>query len=50
MQNSDLIPTIIDYTKFLYSAVTKFNIDINTARKKYGNFTYKQWNQLLYPK
>lgn len=47
MRNSDTLPSCQDYSNFLIKAVFNFHIDINTARSKYGKFTYKQWNELF---
>lgn len=44
---SDLLPTCQDYANFLQLAVFKFNISIVEARKRYGLFTYKQWNEII---
>ena len=35
------------YKKFLDEAVLKFKISIEEARKKYGLYTYGQWQELL---
>ena len=43
----DILPTCYDYKKFLEEAVLKFDISINEARKKYGLYTYGQWQELL---
>ena len=43
----DILPTCYDYKKFLNEAVLKFDISINEARKKYGLYTYGQWQKLL---
>ena len=43
----ETLPTVSDYRNFLEKAVNKFNLTINQARNLYGNFTYKQWNELL---
>lgn len=41
------LPPILQYQRYLYSAVEKFKIDINTARNKYGKLTIKEWDLLL---
>ena len=43
----NILPTCYDYKKFLNEAVLKFDISINEARKKYGLYTYGQWQELL---
>ena len=47
MNNSDKLPTCIDYACFLKQANLKLNISIENARNKYGKYSYKQWNKLL---
>jgi hypothetical protein len=41
------IPSSMDYSTYLYRAVSKFSIDVNQARNKYGTFTYKEWEDVL---
>lgn len=47
MKNLKKLPTCKHYGEFLAQAVQKINISINEARAKYGQFTYKQWYNLL---
>ena len=35
------------YSKLLYKATIKFNINMETARDRYGLFTLKQWCELF---
>jgi len=46
-RNSDKLPTSMDYADFLRKICAKEKIDIETARNKYGQFTYREWNKLL---
>lgn len=43
----NILPTCYDYKKFLNEVVLKFKISIEEARKKYGLYTYGQWQELL---
>jgi len=47
-RDSNLYPTIMDYKNYLESAVTRFGISLDEARTKFGMYTYKEWNNLLY--
>lgn len=46
MKESNL-PSCLQYSKYLNIAVYRFKITINEARKKYGLYTVKQWEELL---
>jgi hypothetical protein len=46
-ERKDILPTITDYGFYLSKAMTKFNIGIDEARSKYGQFTYGEWKTLL---
>lgn len=41
------IPTVFDYANFLSIVCERFNITLNEARRRYGLYTYEQWNKLL---
>ena len=41
------IPTCLDYSNFLNQAVLKLKISKSEARRKYGRYTYEQWQKLL---
>lgn len=43
----DTLPTCTEYKFFLDKAVEKFKIPIEEARKRYRNFTYGQFKELL---
>ena len=43
----DFLPTCNEYSFFLSKAVSKFNINTNEARNKFGTFTHGQWKELL---
>lgn len=43
----DKIPTVEHYKKALDEVISKKGIDPNEARRKYGQYTYKQWEELL---
>ncbi len=41
--NPDKLPTILHYDTFLQKICKKEKISKDEARKKYGQFTYKEW-------
>jgi hypothetical protein len=43
----DVLPPSKVYGDNIYEAMNKFNITDSEARKKYGNYTINQWNELL---
>ena len=43
----DVYPTCMDYVALLDLITQRDKITRNEARKKYGLFTYKEWNELL---
>ena len=43
----DILPTCTDYGFFLDKAQERLKISRDEARKKYGQFTYGQWKELL---
>lgn len=43
----DKLPPCSAYGSFLSAAMTKFNLSIDEARSKYGQFTYGEWKTLL---
>ena len=45
--DNDLLPTSLEYSRFLDIAQNKFGISREQARKKYGLYTIGQWNKLL---
>lgn len=44
---NDTLPSCLMYSRYLDTACSKFGIDRDTARKKYGLYTEKQWTNLL---
>ena len=44
---SDCLPTCTDYAHFLDAAIEKLKISRDEARAKYGQYTYRQWKELL---
>ena len=44
---ADLLPTCMDYSDLLDWAQKKYRIQREHARKKYGQFTYKDWKELI---
>lgn len=44
---SDKLPTAMDYKKALDEIIEKKNINPDEARRKYGQFTYAQWEKEL---
>ena len=44
---SDLLPTVSEYSEFLHKICAKTGMEIEEARQKYGLFSVKQWNELL---
>lgn len=44
---ADYLPTVTEYSHFLDEAVKRLKISRDEARSKYGQFTYKQWKELL---
>lgn len=47
MGAKDKLPTVSDYADFLYRICKKQNITLDVAHTKYGQFTYKQWDELF---
>lgn len=47
MQHQNKIPTCYEYSILLQKAIFKFKITIEQARKKYGQFSQKEWHDLL---
>lgn len=47
MNNLDKMPGCQQYAENLHKVVMKFNISIDTARNLYGQYTIKEWNELL---
>ena len=45
--NQEKLPPIELYSRFLDIAVEKLSITKDEARSKYGQFTIKEWEQLL---
>lgn len=45
--NIDTLPPIGMYREYLYKAITKFSINIETARKRYGLYTIEEWEKIL---
>ncbi len=43
----DVLPPSKTYGENIYKAMQKFNISDSEARKKYGQYTISQWNELL---
>ena len=43
----DLLPLCLHYAELLQKATEKFSISMEEARKRYGVYTYKEWNALL---
>ena len=43
----EVLPTVADYAKLLNTAVKKFGITENEARKLYGSLNYSQWYKVL---
>ena len=43
------LPPVAVYSYFLDVICKREKIDRDTARKKYGLYTYKQWRELLTP-
>lgn len=43
----DVLPPSKTYGENIYKAMQKFNISDSEARKRYGQFTINQWNELL---
>jgi ppGpp synthetase/RelA/SpoT-type nucleotidyltranferase len=46
-RGGDVLPPSKVYGDNIYEAMNKFNITDSEARKKYGNYTINQWNELL---
>ena len=46
-EGTDFSPTVMDYSELLYRAQRKFGITRDAARDRYGNYTYRQWRELL---
>jgi hypothetical protein len=46
-QKLNVLPTVSDYAKLLCLVCAKESINTTEARKKYGQFTYKQWYEIL---
>ena len=46
-EESDSLPSAMDYANYLHRACAKFKITISEARSKYGQLTYKEWSKLL---
>jgi hypothetical protein len=46
-KESEFSPTCMDYSNLLCYAQRKFGIDRDTARDRYGGYTYGQWKILL---
>lgn len=42
-----VMPTCMHYVELLGLAMTKLGITESEARKKYGQFTYAEWAELL---
>lgn len=45
--NENLLPSVLQYSKYLDVITAKTGITRNAARKKYGLFTIAQWEQEL---
>ena len=43
----DMLPTVMQYSRYLDIAQNKFGISREQARRKYGLYTIGQWNKLL---
>ena len=46
-EGGDVLPPSKIYGELLYEAMNKFKISNSEARKKYGQYTINQWNDLL---
>lgn len=47
MNNLNLLPPCMQYADNLLAAVRKFKITMDQARNLYGQYTIKEWNELL---
>ena len=47
MENSNKLPSVSLYSKYLNIASVKFNLTLDECRGRYGLFTNQQWQELL---
>ena len=46
-QRDGHIPTVLHYEELLYAITNKLDISYETARKRYGQYTYTQWAKII---
>ena len=47
LKDSEKYPPIMIYSELLDNAKNKFNLTMDQCRKKYGQFSCKEWYNLL---